>query len=83
MKILFKNPQEIVPPIETLMFRSWYEGAEAQKKAYEDAMVDANLSEMAVNWILDDVQEIGETLGKVVVKTKRPFEEYLKEHLEV
>jgi len=47
-----------------------------------DQMVAVDLSEMAVNWLLDEVQEIGEVAsGKIIVKGK-PFEQYLKEQME-
>lgn len=86
VKILLKEPEEIrsqkLPPqtpTASAMCLCWEEG----KQAVLDQMVDVDLSKMAVNWLLDEVCEIGEVAsGKIIVKGK-PFEEYLKEQLEV
>ena len=83
MRILKCEPEQIVNPYASGHSRACFEnGQKTERKAWQAQLVDVDLDVMAVRWILEEVESIGEVLsGKIVVKGKS-FTQFLKEQLE-
>jgi len=93
MRILLKEPEEIENPWRRINPDLWngalgtrinpVEACQDGIDAVLDTSVEVDIGKMVIIWLLDEVVEIGEVAnGKIIVKGK-PFEEYLKEQLEV